>query len=114
MKARGRQENTCAKGAPELVRRQTSGDPSPSRGQGGREWPSGLGGGCSGGGDGGRPEEWLLRPGRAPHYPGMRPRDQWVVITQAGCRERRRRRLQDSGGGAGSGFPHPLPGGRGR
>ncbi|XP_024623987.1 kallikrein-5-like [Neophocaena asiaeorientalis asiaeorientalis] len=40
----------------------------------------------------------------------MRPRDQWVVITQAGCRERRRRRLQDSGGGAGSGFPTPYLG----
>ncbi|XP_030617275.1 kallikrein-5 [Delphinapterus leucas] len=40
----------------------------------------------------------------------MRPRVQWVVITQAGRRERRRRRLQDSGGGAGSGFPTPYLG----
>lgn len=44
---------------------------------------------------GGRPEEWLLKPGRAPHYPGMRPGDQWVVITQAGARSR--------GGGGGGG-----------
>ena len=44
---------------------------------------------------GGRPEEWLLKPGRAPHYPGMRPGDQWVVITQAGAGSR--------GGGGGGG-----------
>lgn len=43
---------------------------------------------------GGRPEEWLLKPCRAPHYPGMRPGDHWVVITQAGAGSR-------GGGGGG-------------
>ncbi|KAJ8789780.1 hypothetical protein J1605_021738 [Eschrichtius robustus] len=31
----------------------------------------------------------------------MRPRDQWVVTTQAGCPKQRSKRLQHSGGGAG-------------
>lgn len=99
------------------------GDPSLFRGQGGRAWLSGLGGGCSGGGGRGRLQEWLLRPGRAPHYPGMCPREQWVVITQPGRPEldgARRRRQQDSGGGGGGGpeslqlswelIPHPRLG----
>ncbi|XP_057389718.1 kallikrein-5 [Balaenoptera acutorostrata] len=37
----------------------------------------------------------------------MRPRDQWVVTTQAGCRKQRSKRLQDGGGG-GAGLRSPA------
>lgn len=54
-------------------------------GSGLRHWVGGAVGAGVGGGRRSNRKAW-----QAPHWPGMRPREQWVVITQAGCPEERR------------------------